>query len=56
MSHNVFYSKINTLNLLIIFSIFSDGVLEINYTVGNIERTYIIPPAVPVLPTLYIPN
>jgi len=24
-----------------------DGGLEVNYTVGNIERTYIIPPAVP---------
>ena len=24
-----------------------NGVLEVNYTVGNIERTYVIPPAVP---------
>jgi hypothetical protein len=24
-----------------------DGALEINYTVGNLERTYVIPPAIP---------
>jgi hypothetical protein len=25
----------------------ADGVLEVNYSIGNIERTYIIPPAIP---------
>jgi hypothetical protein len=41
------YSGEHSVNLGVYEFNVENGVLEVNYTVGNIERTYIIPPAVP---------